>query len=39
MLVSLNDRENIDWDKIDAIIHLAGKAHDTKNRNKVPLIL
>jgi UDP-glucose 4-epimerase len=23
--------ENVEWDKVDTIIHLAGKAHDTKN--------
>ena len=28
---SWNDLDKIDWSKIDAIIHLAGKAHDTKN--------
>jgi nucleoside-diphosphate-sugar epimerase len=25
-----NDLENIDWSNVDAIFHLAGKAHDTK---------
>jgi nucleoside-diphosphate-sugar epimerase len=29
-----NDLENIDWEKIDTIIHLAGKAHDTKNTSE-----
>lgn len=29
-----NDLEKINWDKIDAIIHLAGKAHDTKNTSE-----
>lgn len=28
---SWNDLNKIDWQNIDAIIHLAGKAHDTKN--------
>jgi nucleoside-diphosphate-sugar epimerase len=28
---SWNDLDKIDWSKIDTIIHLAGKAHDTKN--------
>jgi nucleoside-diphosphate-sugar epimerase len=28
---SWNDIENIDWNGVDTIIHLAGKAHDTKN--------
>jgi len=28
---SWNDLEKINWDNIDVIIHLAGKAHDTKN--------
>jgi NAD dependent epimerase/dehydratase family enzyme len=28
---SWNELENLDWSKVDAIIHLAGKAHDTKN--------
>lgn len=28
---SWNDLDQIDWSKIDVIIHLAGKAHDTKN--------
>lgn len=28
---SWNELDLIDWDKIDVIIHLAGKAHDTKN--------
>jgi nucleoside-diphosphate-sugar epimerase len=28
---SWNDLANVEWDKIDAIIHLAGKAHDTGN--------
>ena len=26
-----NDLDVIDWDKLDVVIHLAGKAHDTKN--------
>lgn len=26
-----NELNNIQWKKVDAIIHLAGKAHDTKN--------
>lgn len=28
---SWKELNKIDWEKIDAIIHLAGKAHDTKN--------
>lgn len=33
-LYSWNQLNEIDWDKIDTIIHLAGKAHDTsKNTN------
>ena len=28
---SWNGLENVEWDKVDTIIHLAGKAHDTKN--------
>lgn len=28
---SWNDLEKIDWNKVDSIIHLAGKAHDTQN--------
>jgi len=28
---SWNDLDNVKWNEIDAIIHLAGKAHDTKN--------
>lgn len=28
---SWEDLEQINWTKVDAIIHLAGKAHDTKN--------
>jgi nucleoside-diphosphate-sugar epimerase len=28
---SWNDLEKVEWDKVDTIIHLAGKAHDTKN--------
>lgn len=28
---SWNELKKIDWSKIDTIIHLAGKAHDTKN--------
>jgi nucleoside-diphosphate-sugar epimerase len=28
---SWNELENVDWSNVDAIIHLAGKAHDTKN--------
>ena len=28
---SWNDLEKVEWDKVDAIVHLAGKAHDTKN--------
>ena len=28
---SWNELEQIDWNTIDAVIHLAGKAHDTKN--------
>ncbi|MFA9392686.1 MAG: NAD-dependent epimerase/dehydratase family protein [Prolixibacteraceae bacterium] len=28
---SWNDLESINWEKIDTIIHLAGKAHDTKS--------
>jgi nucleoside-diphosphate-sugar epimerase len=30
---SWNDITTIPWDEIDAIIHLAGKAHDTKNKS------
>ena len=26
-----NELDKIEWDKVDTIIHLAGKAHDTKN--------
>lgn len=29
-----NELDKIDWNKIDAIIHLAGKAHDTKNTSE-----
>jgi nucleoside-diphosphate-sugar epimerase len=28
---SWNEVEKVDWSKLDTIIHLAGKAHDTKN--------
>ena len=28
---SWKDLEKVDWNKIDSVIHLAGKAHDTKN--------
>jgi nucleoside-diphosphate-sugar epimerase len=28
---SWNELGDLDWSKVDAIIHLAGKAHDTKN--------
>lgn len=28
------DLEKIDWDKIDSFIHLAGKAHDTKDATR-----
>jgi nucleoside-diphosphate-sugar epimerase len=28
---SWENLENVDWSKVDVIIHLAGKAHDTKN--------
>jgi len=28
---SWNELEKVEWDKVDTIIHLAGKAHDTKN--------
>ncbi len=31
---SWNDLDKIDWSQIDSIIHLAGKAHDTKNQTK-----
>ena len=30
---SWNDLEIIPWDNIDTVIHLAGKAHDTKNKS------
>ena len=29
-----NDLDKIDWSGIDAVVHLAGKAHDTKNVTK-----
>jgi len=28
---SWNELDKVDWSKIDVVIHLAGKAHDTKN--------
>ncbi len=31
---SWNDLEVLPWDEVDIIIHLAGKAHDTKNRSE-----
>lgn len=31
---SWNNLKNIDWSSIDTIIHLAGKAHDTKNTSE-----
>lgn len=30
---SWNDLENPDFPRIDAVIHLAGKAHDTRNKS------
>ena len=32
---SWNELENVDLGKVDIIIHLAGKAHDTKNQSEV----
>lgn len=30
---SWNELEKVEWDKVDTIIHLAGKAHDTRNNS------
>ncbi len=31
---SWNELGKVNWNKIDVIIHLAGKAHDTKNTSE-----
>jgi nucleoside-diphosphate-sugar epimerase len=31
---SWDDIDNLPWNEVDAVIHLAGKAHDTKNKSE-----